>query len=365
MTSIFTQIRDALGRGERGALATIVKRKGSVPRREGAHFFLTSTGELHGTIGGGGLEAEVLELARDSIRSGVGFLRSFTLVEGDDPSDMVCGGNVTVLVEPVRPEAAPVYEAVAEALANHEACCFLRLFQHEPQKAPRVVPGPTGVIKGGGASLFTAPLEAGFKNRLLSWGEVLLKEGDATVRALDAETLNPPASGPWTWAVAETLQAFPRLVIFGGGHLSRALCAMASLCRFRVEVIDDREEFANKARFPEASRVFHLPGYRKIPELVGLDSHTYVVIATRGHRFDEVVLGQVVDFELPYIGMVGSRQKNAIVFERLRESGVPPEKLEGVRAPIGLSIHSETPEEIAVSILAELIQTRGSRKRKT
>jgi len=96
---------------------------------------------------------------------------------------------------------------------------------------------------------------------------------------------------------------------------------------------------------------------------VGLDSHTYVVIATRGHRFDEIVLGQVVDFDLPYIGMVGSRQKNAIVFERLQEKGISAERLKRVHAPIGLPIHSETPEEIAVSILAEIIQARGSRKR--
>ena len=334
-----------------------------MPRREGAHFFLTSNGELYGTIGGGGLEAEVMEMARDAIRKRTGFLRSFSLVEGDDPSDMVCGGNVTVLVEPVHGEDRPIYEAIVETLAGHDACCLLRLFRSDPEKASRVEPGPLGFVKTDGTSHFTAPLEEGFKSRLLSWGEVLLKEGNPAIRLLDADTLEPSPTIPWNLAVAEVLQVFPRLVIFGGGHLSRALCTMASLCRFRVEVVDDREEFANKARFPEAARAFHLPGYRNISEIVGLDSHTYVVIATRGHRFDETVLGQVVDFDLPYIGMVGSRQKNAIVFERLQEKGISAERLKRVHAPIGLPIHSETPEEIAVSILAEIIQARGSRKR--
>ncbi len=364
MESLFRHIQEALSKGQGGALATIVKRRGSVPRKEGAHFFLTSAGDLHGTIGGGGLEAEVLKLARTSLETDTGFLRAFTLVEGDDPSDMVCGGNVKVLVEPFSPEQDATFDLITKSLARHAACCFFRLFRADPAATPRVNPGPLGVIQAGEKHFLSASVDPVLEKRLFAWGEVLLKEGTPGIRVLGPETLEFPATEPWNLIVFEIIQSYPRLVIFGGGHLSKALCAMANLCRFLVEVIDDREEFANKARFPKAARAFHLPGYRNISELITLDAHTYVVIATRGHRFDEIVLAQVVGHELPYIGMVGSRQKNRIVFDRLRERGISPARLENVHAPIGLSINSETPEEIAVSILAELIATRNRRENK-
>ncbi len=364
MASLFNYIQKALAQGQNGALATIVRRKGSVPRKEGAHFFLTSTGDLYGTIGGGGLEAEVIKEAGKTVGDLKGSLLTFSLVEGDDPSDMVCGGNVTVLVEPVQVEDKAVHDLIVETLSLHDACCFFRLFHHDKKRGGRLESGPKGVIKADGTHLITTPIEGDFEKRVLAWGEVLLKEEATTIRIIDPEVLDFPTSVPWNLIVFEALRSFPRLVIFGGGHLSKALCAMASLCHFQVEVIDDREEFANKTRFPEAVRAFHIPGYQKVSDLIVLDANTYVVIATRGHRFDEIVLAQVIDKNLPYIGMVGSRQKNAIVFERLRERGVPQTLLEKVRAPIGLSIHSETPEEIAVSILAEIIQTRGSQRKK-
>ena len=364
MKTFFADVLQNLRAGRPGALATIVRRKGSVPRKEGAHFFLTSSGDLHGTIGGGGLEAEVLREAEKTIGDQKGRLLTFSLVEGDDPSDMVCGGNVTVLVEPVRTEDKAVYELIANALSLHDTCCFFRLFRHDPKEGNKLESGPKGVIKADGTRLIMPPIERELEKRVLAWGEVLLREEATTIRIIDSEVLDFPPSVPWNLIIFEALRSFPRLVIFGGGHLSKALCAMASLCHFQVEVIDDREEFSNKARFPEAARAFHIPGYRKISDLIALDANTYVVIATRGHRFDEIVLAQVIDKNLPYIGMVGSRQKNAIVFERLRERGVPQTLLEKVKAPIGLSIHSETPEEIAVSILAEIIQTRGGRRKK-
>jgi len=276
---------------------------------------------------------------------------------------MVCGGNVTVLVEPVRACDKPVHHLITETLSAHEGCCFFRLFRREQGEPSVLTPGPKGVIRADGTFRITTPVDRDFEKKVLSWGEVLLKEVTSTIRLIDPEIMEFPPSVPWNFIVFETLQSFPRLVIFGGGHLARALCAMAALCHFQVEIIDDREEFANKARFPEAVRAFHIPGYRKISDLITLDANTYVVIATRGHRFDEIVLAQVIDRDLPYIGMVGSRQKNTIVFQRLREKGASKTLIEKVRAPIGLPIHSETPEEIAVSILAEIIQSRAEKRK--
>ncbi len=359
MEMFFRQIQETLRRGHRGALATIVKRKGAVPRREGAHLFVGERGNPHGTIGGGGFEAEVIKIATRCAQSSIGYLKSFTLVEGEDPSDMVCGGNVTVLIEPVSLESEATFTFLVDALVRHVPVCFIRLLLTEDQGDSRIHLGMMGGIRSDGSYYFPIPVEENLKRRLFSWGQVVLKDGSRTIRMLGPDILELPLSAGWNLAVFESLHVFPRLVIFGGGHLSKALCTMASFCNFRVEVIDDREEFADKARFPEASRVFHLPGYQRIPEIVTLDTHTFVVIATRGHRFDEEVLFQIAGRPVAYIGMVGSRQKNAIVFERLRERGISQSLLERVHAPIGLPIHSETPEEIAVSILAEMIQSRG------
>ncbi len=346
-------------------LITILSRKGSVPRKEGAHLLLTANRTRIGTIGGGGLEAEAIRIAEERRNTSTGHLQAFTLVEGDDPSDMVCGGNVTLYIELIPSGEAAIISFITEALRQARPVCWIRLLHRPDPEDPKIIRGPVGAVRVDGYHLFSQSIDEKTQHCLLAWSRVFLNEGEKTIQVLTPEALDLPPSVPWNLAVFELFQVFPRLVIFGGGHLSRALCRMASLCRFRVEVYDDREEYANRQRFPEATRSFPIPGYREIPTLVPLDPHTFVVIATRGHRFDEIVLSQVLSYDLPYIGMVGSRRKNAIVFERLRDHGVSPDDLKRVRAPIGLSIGSETPEEIAVSILAELIQTRANRKKKT
>jgi len=359
-----TLIRE-LKAGRSCRLITILSRRGSVPRKEGAHLLLTADGTRIGTIGGGGLEAEALRIAEKQLHPSHGYLKAFTLVEGDDPSDMVCGGNVTLYIEPILPGEGKILSFITEALHISLPVCVIRLLNRPDLENPEVIRGPVGAVRIDGRYQFSASIDEKIMPRLLAWSRVFLNEGEKTIQVLPPEALDFPPTTPWNLAVFELFQVLPRLIIFGGGHLSKALCTMASLCRFRVEVYDDRAEYANKQRFPEAVRTFPIPGYREITALVPMDSHSFVVIATRGHRFDEIVLSQVLPQDLPYIGMVGSRRKNTIVFERLRDQGVSPDDLKNVHAPIGLSIGSETPEEIAVSILAELIQTRANRKQRT
>jgi len=364
MESIYDQILQTLKKRQHGTLASIIHRKGSVPRREGAHLFLTGKNEVIGTIGGGGLEAEVIKIAREVCIPNEGHLQSFTLVEGDDPSDMVCGGNITVLVEPVFPGDEAIYDFITSSTGNHTSCCLIRLLRHRKPNSQAVELGPKGAVKADGTHLFSIPVDEELRKQLVTWAQIILKETNQKIRILAPDSIGITRPEKWEMFVFEALQVLPRLVIFGGGHLSQALSKMATLCNFQVEVIDDRDEFANKARFPGAHRVLCLPNYSNISDLITFDSHTFVVIATRGHRFDETVLAQVILHELPYIGMVGSKQKNDIVFERLRERGVSRSRVKRVHAPIGLPIHSETPEEIAVSILAEIIQVRGEKRKR-
>jgi xanthine dehydrogenase accessory factor len=156
------------------------------------------------------------------------------------------------------------------------------------------------------------------------------------------------------------LEVFERpatLLVIGGGHIGRALAVIGSLCGFAIEVVDDRPEYASAERFPEADRITQgrfdevLAGYP-------VDANTYIVCVTRGHRHDETSLRLVVDSPAAYVGMIGSKRRVRAVLQHLIEDGADPAAVERVHTPIGLDIGAETPEEIAVAIMAEIIQAR-------
>jgi xanthine dehydrogenase accessory factor len=155
----------------------------------------------------------------------------------------------------------------------------------------------------------------------------------------------------------EPVLPYPTLLIFGAGHVAQPLAQMAALAGFRVIVVDDREEFANRERFPTADEVV----VAEVAEAFGrahVDEESYVVAVTRGHVMDEEVVAQALGTPARYIGMIGSRRKVAAVRERLRGRGFGEADLDRIHAPIGLDIGADTVEEIAVSIVAELVQER-------
>ncbi|MCL4524345.1 MAG: XdhC family protein [Acidobacteria bacterium] len=152
----------------------------------------------------------------------------------------------------------------------------------------------------------------------------------------------------------------PMLYIFGGGHVSIALAGAAGTAGFAVGVVDDRESFANAQRFPMAREIYTT--YEDAFEKIQPNAATYLVIVTRGHRDDLRVLGWAVKTDARYIGMIGSKRKVLSVYKALEAEGIAPEKFERVHAPVGLEIGALTPEEIAVSIAAELIAIRRGAK---
>jgi len=147
------------------------------------------------------------------------------------------------------------------------------------------------------------------------------------------------------------------LVIAGGGHIAVPLTGMAARTGFRVTIIDDRPEFSTAARFPQAYRTVTAPFRDAFDQLV-LDASTYVVIITRGHAYDRECLERVIDEDTAYIGMIGSRRRVRAVFDLLAEQGIAAEKLAKIHSPIGLDIGAQSPAEIAVSIVAELVAVR-------
>ena len=149
----------------------------------------------------------------------------------------------------------------------------------------------------------------------------------------------------------------PQLVLCGGGHVSQSIAPLAKTLGFNVFVTDDREEFANKDRFPDASTVVVMKPEEALQQLP-INPNTFIIIVTRGHRYDNVALEAAVNTPANYVGLMGSKRKTILIYENLLRKGVPIDRVKEVRSPVGLDIHARTPEEIAVSIISEILMFR-------
>lgn len=251
---VFEELNRLRTLGQKCALATIVQVRGSIPSYESAKLLVREDGSLVGTIGGGCVEAEVWNAAREVIATEKPKHMSFNL--GQDAAydnGLICGGQLDVFVECITPA--------------------------------------------------------------------------------------------------------PAAIVFGGGHISRSLAKVLDLAGFRVSVIDNREAFANRERFPEAAEV-HAEEYEEVFPRLTITESTYLVIVTRGHRDDMRVLRLALDTPARYIAMIGSRRKVISVLKELRNEGITPKSFDRIFAPMGLDIGAISPEEIAISVTAEMIAMR-------
>lgn len=240
--------------GQKCALATIVEVNGSIPSYESAKILVREDGSMLGTIGGGCVEAEVWNAAREVIATEKPKHMTFSL--GQDAAydnGLICGGQLNVFIEAVIPE--------------------------------------------------------------------------------------------------------PAAIIFGAGHISKSLAQVSKLAGFAVTVVDNREAFANRERFPDAEAVIAAE-YEDAFAQLQVNSSTYLIIVTRGHRDDMRVLRWAITTEARYIAMIGSKRKVIGVLREFEKEGLPREQFERIHAPMGLEIGAITPEEIAVSVAAEMIAVR-------
>jgi xanthine dehydrogenase accessory factor len=251
---IYEEIVKLRQQGRRGAIATIVNVRGSIPSFETAKMLVRDDGSIIGTIGGGCVEAEVWQTAREVMESEKP--RSLTFNLNQNPkydTGLVCGGTLDIFIEPILPPAL--------------------------------------------------------------------------------------------------------LYIFGAGHVSLNLSKVAKNAGFDVTIVDDRESYASRERFPEAKEVIAEDFDKAMARLTPNES-SYIVIVTRGHRDDMRVLRWAVQTQARYVGMIGSKRKTITIFRELTNEGIPARLFEKVHAPVGLDIGAITPEEIAVAITAELIAVR-------
>lgn len=348
MKEIFREALAAIRAGQRTALSTIVTTSGSLPMARRSKMLVLPDGTSRGTVGGGCLEADVYARARELLAGEARLgLDRFTLTEEHEGAGgLICGGTVEIMTEVLAPgPAEPVLEACLEAMER----------RGEGVLVTQLEPPPSG-----------------------SAGKLLLRRDGSRVGSLGSEELESraaeaaaPLFGTAKFGLedvaergrlfVESVTLVPEVVLLGGGHVSREVARVAAAAGFRVIVVDDRPTFANPERHPDAdeTRVLHFP---EAVASLKIDSETYLVAVTRGHQHDETVVRQALRTPAGYVGMIGSRRKVALLRGRLAAEGFTQEELDRLHAPIGLDIGAETPGEIAVSIVAELIavQRRGA-----
>lgn len=251
MTDIYGEIVRLRHEGRKAALATIVRRLGSTPRKDHAKMLIYDDGTTLGSVGGGCTEAEVWQEARQVMASGQGSILKYELTQKDAENEgLVCGGTVEIFIEPILPD--------------------------------------------------------------------------------------------------------PKVIIMGAGHVGQAIAEAAHRVGFKVAVLDDREAFAHPSRFPQADEII-IDTFDRSLDRTAVTENSFILVVTRGHSHDQIALEKAIQTGARYVGLLGSRRKIQILVENLLDKGFPPQRFTRVYAPVGIEIGSETPEEIAVSVVAELI----------
>ncbi|MCE5221359.1 MAG: XdhC family protein [Clostridium sp.] len=343
MKESYKERLELLKSSESFVLASIFDSQGSAPRTIGARMIIRKDGSILGTVGGGKVEALVIQHGIEIFDTKTTILKEYKLQETENKGiGMVCGGDVSILMEYVdkeKEENIKLYEEVIKCFENGEKAFIIRKFFYDGNSINYL-----------------------YKNKQIIYSskdiekEVIEKYSDA-VRYRDLILLKEENAN----VLIEPICNLGRLYIFGAGHVSQKLAELAKKIDFLVTVVDSRAEFANRDRFSTVDDVVVPDSFEGCFEQLPIDKDSYIVIVTSGHIFDLTCLKQALRTDAYYIGMIGSRRKRNIVYEALKEEGFTVDDCNKVYNPIGLEIGSETPEEIAVSIAAELIKIRRER----
>lgn len=347
--ALYRRVRDLERDGRQVAIATVVRTQGSTPQVAGAKLIVTDDiGERPaGTLGGGCVEADAIEAAREVIARGGQSLRAYELTEELAwNTGLVCGGTMWILAErepgALDAQGRSMLEALVDAADGGVPIAIvtrLRRRSRELSYAGRVFVDASGVVTG---AFDGRPPEA----QLVTAAVDQLRHGTPRVVTLDDDHD----------ALIEPVAPRPRLIVAGGGHVALAIARQAQLLDFDVTVLEDRPEFADPVRFGGAVVV-----QGDVPSTIAsLDYrwNSFLVVATRGHKLDADCVLAAARTDVRYIGLLGSRRKTVLIAEMLREAGVSEERVQAIHAPVGLDLGGRTPAEIALSVLAEITQRR-------
>ena len=349
MKEVFEEAANQLNEKHPLVIATVVRTKGSTPQKPGAKLLVRNDGSGVGTLGGGCVEGDIWYAAkqlmknRDSAET-IGYELNEEIAAQDG---LVCGGTMFFLVDPIyeKGQEALFLNEINSAYLGGEPVALASLVKTAPdidaKLAGKLLIRSDGSVEGtlGADNLNSEAIKYGIE--LMAYGNNKYVRSETGAEYFVEGYTTPP-----------------RIVLCGGGHVSRAIYTFAVNLGFNLTVIDDREEFANNKRFPLADVVVaesSAEGFRSVE----INKNTFIVIATRGHRYDHVSLEAALNTSASYIGLLGSKRKTILIYEELLSKGVSIDRIKDVRAPIGLDINARTPEEIAISIMAEILMIRN------
>jgi xanthine dehydrogenase accessory factor len=348
MSELFHEIFGSLAKGDELVLVTVIGDSGSTPRTSGSDMVVYGDGAISGTIGGGIVEGDVIRSALKLFGSGGAVISSYDLVQTGraDDMDLVCGGKMKILIE---------------HLSAHEANVEMFRLMCEEMKMCRPFFWVGKLVEISGRkeveravqtsdSTWAGSLSRDIELQTILGGINIHRDKTSLFETEKQQYVVAPVLPPYT------------VYLMGAGHVSKEIAVLARQVGFRILVFDDRADFANPARFPDVDGVFVCRGFASVFEEYSVAPGSYIVIVTRGHRFDKEVLAQALRTDAGYIGMIGSRRKKESVYQTLLREGFSQSDLDRVHCPIGLEIDAETPAEIGVSVIAQLIQHRASRR---
>jgi len=339
---ICQQVVEFIDSGKVFAVALVLKAEGSTPRKAGVRAVIDKDGKIFGTLGGGLVEAEAQRRAAEVCRSNLPIVFDMDFHGADRTADEpICGGSMRIVIDPTAAKDRASYAGMAEAVRERQRGVMLTTVRTDTstqvtsqwllqEAVSSDAPFP-------GAEKITSCMNC------------------ETPELFTVDIRDPKAQ---TEIFVEPVIPKPLLLIAGGGHIGQALALQANLVGFDVAVIDDRQEFADPALFPEGTITYCCD----IPEKIGdlsFGDDTYVVLVTRGHKLDAETLEACIHAPVAYVGMIGSKRKVELLRKNFIESGVTTtEQFDRIFAPIGLDIGAVTVPEIAASITAELIAVR-------
>ncbi|PZC50048.1 MAG: xanthine dehydrogenase accessory factor [Chloroflexi bacterium] len=346
MESIFQEATKLSSEGDQFVIATVVRTKGSTPQKPGAKLLVRRDGSAIGTLGGGCVEGDIWFMAKEIMRNSLGpTYQDYYLNEEIAARDgLVCGGTMYFYIEPFRrpKEFLNVGDKILDAYQGGDSITIATVIrsQNPDRMGSRLLihlDRPTEGSLGDPNTEVLAIAKASELQRLGKCEHFVGENGDEVF--------------------IESYTSPPALILMGGGHISKSIAPLAKTLGIRILVLDDRPEFSNKDRFPEADLTV-VDSYANGLGAFRINPNTAIVIATRGHNFDDIALEKAALTNAGYVGLVGSQRKVILIYEELLKRGLSPSKLATIHAPIGLNIKARTPAEIAISIMAEIVQWR-------
>lgn len=341
MREVLSDIRRWRQADETVALATVVTTWGSAPRGVGAKMALTPSGKISGSVSGGCVEGAVFTSGTEALESNSTELLSFGVADETAwEVGLACGGHIEVFVEPLNEES---FEAASAWLENEESGALVTVIAGpESFQGRNMQVAASGEWKGG--------IDSRFDEQIVAHALEALARGQSTRQPV-------PAGEQALEVFIDVILPQPMLVLVGGAHIAIALTAIANAVGYRTVVIDPRRAFGSADRFPHVDRLIQAWPQEAFEQLKVTHS-TAVAMLSHDPKIDDPALKQVLPGPAFYVGALGSKTTNEKRRKRLLEAGMDAQLVDRIHSPIGLDIKAQTPEEIAVAVMAEIVAAR-------